>query len=68
VAHLATPLTLSATSSGLVCAGLAGGIVGGAAICVMILDLLRAPEGYEDESGFHVVGKDASEQKGKAPK
>ena len=59
----APPLSLSATSGGLVCAGVASGIIGSAGLCVLILDLLRAPEAYEDETGFHVIRRKGAGEK-----
>ena len=63
VSSLAPPLGFSVSSGGLMCAGVASGILGGAGLCVLIRDLLRAPEAYEDETGFHVIRRKAAGEK-----
>jgi hypothetical protein len=47
---------IAAASEGSSTAALAWGIFFGAALFNLAVALLRAPEGYEDEAGFHFAG------------
>ena len=65
---LTPPLSLSTTCGALLGAGVVGGIAGGVGLYFLISDLLHAPEGYEDDTGFHVIRKNANGEEKEARK